>query len=433
MKEENKAFLKEICLKSLKIKRIKEYIKESESYIGSSVPIFKADFCFVIASLFLFIAFVSTGYNVLASMVLFGVFLNFTVSNVKIENSILENSLLSDLVELRKGVEKTLDKNILSKGMIVNYSFVTLIGGVAGIAFSYIASVLVSITILLIVDIPKEQTQYVMDESFFYISNFSSILSAVIGVYLFIKGTKKTIGKIKLLKRNIIEENERIERLSLKLKEKIVEFDLIEEEFKLAKIEIDSIYSVVEEYARADGFSKSDMKKFFKTDSEIKTEKENDETKIETIKETLGKLRTTNIEMTNLGKNIDYGDILIFMNRIFSFTLVVGTITTFMSVTGLLFSNLFWSFLSAILIIVLLLSIKQYFDLKSMVKHLDNDYKLNAIKSNKEWSARHKELNNSQCENIMLLKKIRSEVNDLSNLKEGLFKKEWNDFLTFSR
>tara|TARA_Y100001960_G_scaffold22810_1_gene20052 strand:+ start:47135 stop:48436 length:1302 start_codon:yes stop_codon:yes gene_type:complete len=433
MKEENKSLLKEICLKSLKIKEIKEYIEESESYIGNSVPIFKADLCFSIASLFLFLTFVSTGCNVLANMILFGVLLNFTVSNVKIESPSLEDSLWSDLVELRRGVEKTLDQNILSKGMLINYFFGALVGGITGIIFSYVVSVFASIAIFIIVDIPNEQNQYVMDESFFYVSYVSSIFSAVIGVYLFIQGTRKTIGKIKLLKKNIIEKKEEIERLSLKLKEKIVEFDLREKDFKLAKIEMDSIYSAVEEYAKADGFSKSDMRKFFKTDLEIKTEKENDETKIKTIKETLGKLRTTDIEMTNLGENIDYGDILIFMNRIFSFTLMVGTITMFMGVTGLLFSSLPWSVMSVILILILALSIKQYFELKTMVKHLDNDYKLDAIKSNKKWAARHKQLRDLQNEKIMLLKKIKSEVNDLSNVKEGLFKKEWDDFLTFSR
>lgn len=433
MKDKNKAFLKEICLKSLKIKEIKEYIEESESYISSSVPIFKADLCFSIASLFLFITFVLTGFNVLANMILFGVCLNFTVSNIKIERPSLENSLWSDLVELRKGVEKTLDENILSKGMVISYFFGTLIGGVTGLVFSYIVSVLTSIAIFIIVDIPNEQNQYVMDDSFFYVSYGSSILSAVIGVYFFIKGIRKTIGKIKLLKKNIIEEKERIDRLSLKLKEKIAEFDSRGEDFKLAKVEIDSIYSFVEEYARTEGFSKSDIRKFFKTDLEIETEKENDKTNVKIIKETLGKLRTTNIEMTNLGKNIDNSDILILMNKIFSFTLVVGTITVFMGITGLLFSSFIWSVMSVILILLLALSVQQYFDLKPMVKHLDNDYKLDAIKSNKKWAARHEHLNDLQNEKIMILKKIRSEVNDLSNLKEGLFKKEWNDFLTFSR
>lgn len=433
MKDENKAFLKEICLKSLKIKEIKEYIEESESYISSSVPIFKADLCFSIASLFLFITFVLTGFNVLANMILFGVCLNFTVSNIKIEIPSLENSLWSDLVELRKGVEKTLDENILSKGMVVNYFFGTLIGGVTGLVFSYVVSAFTSIAIFIIVDIPNEQNQYVMDDSFFYVSYGSSILSAVIGVYFFIKGIRKTIGKIKLLKKNIIEEKERIERLSLKLKEKIAEFNSREDDFKLAKVEIDSIYSVVEEYARTKGFSKSDMRKFFKTDLEIEKEKENDKTKVKTIKETLGKLRTTNIEMTNLGKNIDNSDILILMNKIFSFTLVVGTITVFMGVTGLLFSSFIWSVMSVILILLLILSVQQYFDLKPMVKHLDNDYKLDAIKSNKKWAARHEHLRDLQNDKIMILRKIRSEVNDLSNLKEGLFKKEWDDFLTFSK
>lgn len=433
MKDKNKAFLKEICLKSLKIKEIKEYIEESESYISSSVPIFKADLCFSIASLFLFITFVLTGFNVLANMILFGVCLNFTVSNIKIERPSLENSLWSDLVELRKGVEKTLDQNILSKGMVVSYFFGTLIGGITGLVFSYIVSVFTSIAIFIIVDIPNEQNQYVMDDYFFYVSYGSSILSAVIGVYFFIKGIRKTIGKIKLLKKNIIEEKERIDRLSLKLKEKIAEFDSRGEDFKLAKVEIDSIYSFVEEYARTEGFSKSDIRKFFKTDLEIETEKENDKTNVKIIKETLGKLRTTNIEMTNLGKNIDNSDILILMNKIFSFTLVVGAITVFMGITGLLFSSFIWSVMSVILILLLALSVQQYFDLKPMVKHLDNDYKLDAIKSNKKWAARHEHLNDLQNEKIMILKKIRSEVNDLSNLKEGLFKKEWNDFLTFSR
>jgi VIT1/CCC1 family predicted Fe2+/Mn2+ transporter len=282
-------------------------------------------------------------------------------------------------------------------------------------------------------DIPKEQTQYVMDKSFLYVSNVSSIFLALVGVCFFIKGTKKSIKKIKTFKEERVFKENKIEELSEKLKEKIVKFDSIEKELKLAKIEIDSIYSVVKEYARADGFSESEMRKFFKTGLELKTEKENDETKIQTIKETLGSLRSTDIEMTNLGKDIDYSDILIVMNRIFSFTLVIGTITAFMGVTGLLFSSLFWSIISAILIVILALSIKQYFDLKPMVKHLDNDYKLNAVKSNKEWAARHKKLSDLQHEKIMLLKKIRSEVNDLSNLKEGLFKKEWNDFITFSR
>jgi hypothetical protein len=329
-------------------------------------------------------------------------------------------------------VEKTLDKNILSKGMIISYSFATVIAGLAGITFSYMASVLVSIAILLIVDIPKEQTQYIMDESFFYIYSVSSIFSALVGVCFFIKGTRKSIKKIKVLKTARLEKENKIEELSETLKEKVIKFDSIEEDLKLAKVEIDSIYSVVKEYAKANGFSESEMRQFFKTGLELKTEKENDETKIQTIKETLGSLRSTDIEMTNLGKDIDYSNILIYMNRVFSFTLVTGTITAFISVTGLLFSNLFWSFLSTILIVALLLSVKQYFDLKPIVKHLDKDYKLNAIKSNKEWATRHERLSDSQRESIMLLKKIRSEVNDLSNLKEGLFKKEWNDFIFFS-
>ena len=94
MKEENKSLLKEICLKSLKIKEIKEYIEESESYIGNSVPIFKADLCFSIASLFLFLTFVSTGCNVLANMILF----NYLVCLMT------EAKVIVDSVEGRNGI-----------------------------------------------------------------------------------------------------------------------------------------------------------------------------------------------------------------------------------------------------------------------------------------------------------------------------------------